>query len=177
MELQALGREGVRLSRRPSQFHFSWSAGTQPSEVGLTFLNEAFIRGSRALVSPKHLVFYLHADDGVCFGKPPAPKSSSCLCGEMAETIAEAWEEMGFLVPERSLRRPTAKALGFEWEEDPGLCHPPWAKAAMLQLSFEWQLERSWVCTGILKSLVGIWIWMASVGSRSFQFPPRSSDS
>ena len=118
MELQSLGREGVRLSRRPTQFHFSWPAGTKPSEVGLTFLNEAFVRGSQALVSPNHLVFYLHVDDGVCFGKPPAPNATSCLCDEMAEAVAEAWEELGFLVPDRSLRRPTAKALGFEWEEN-----------------------------------------------------------
>ena len=47
-------------------------------------------------------------------------------------------------------------------------------------MSFEWLLERDWVCTGILKSLVGIWLWMASLGrchlavpSSLFQFLDR----
>ena len=114
------GRKGVRLSRRPARFHFSWSSRVPRSGAQLSVLNEAFIEGSRALIAPESAAFYLHVDDGVFFSKPPTLPSQASLGDSMAVAVAEAWEDLGFSVPDRALRRPVAKALGFIWEEELG---------------------------------------------------------
>ena len=120
IELRDRGREGVRLSKRPARFHFSWSSETPRSGVRLSVLNEAFIAGSRALIAPESASFYLHVDDGVFFSKPPPLPSQASLGDSMAVAVAEAWEDLGFSVPDRALRQPVAKALGFIWEEEQG---------------------------------------------------------
>ena len=72
-------------------------------------LNELNETGKHMLLNPKQLAAYLHVDDAIFMTTRNADPS----CNEVMEAVANAMEEVGFLVPEQTTSDKMEKVVGY----------------------------------------------------------------
>ena len=75
------------------------------------------------------------------------------------------------MVPDRTRARDVAKVLGFMLMQNPLRLTLPPGKASMLQASLLWTTGSPMVDTSLLRSLVGVWIWAASLNRVHLSIP------
>ena len=83
-------------------------------------LNERYVKGGRIKLGLRDAAAYVHVDDGVSIsaarrgsvtGKP--------ACNDVMELVANAWQEIGVLVPERVEAGCETRAVGYVFQADP----------------------------------------------------------
>jgi hypothetical protein len=87
----------------------------------------------------------------------------------MMVKAADALEQVGFLVPNRGTN--AQKTVGFNLHSHPSRFMLPEKKMALLAQPLEWITEVSKVDTVFLKSLMGIWVWAATLAREQLAIP------
>ena len=121
------GPTGWRRAEAPIPRVSNWSlepTSTQPQ--GLAVLNECAARGSRAVVNEARHAFYLHVEDGV-FSTASAEAADALM-----HEAADALEQQGFVVGDRTQASECTKVVGFEVQRSPAMLRLPAAKASLL---------------------------------------------
>ena len=127
----------------------------------------------------------MHIDDGLVLGdvRPSHVKQDTEEVNAWMETLADSWQEAGFLVRDRTQAGQIEKYVGYSINACPALlCIPP-EKAWDLRESLRVLTKSDQVCVRTLRSLLGIWIWAAllkreclSIPSAVFGFVEKCAD-
>eukprot|EP00959_Pyramimonas_sp_CCMP1952_P281095 5875899-Pyramimonas_sp.AAC.1 len=71
----------------------------------------------------------------------------------MMEKIADAWEEVGFVVTELEVITEGSEIVGYELQNSPPRLRLASAKASYLEAALTWILETPWVDVELLRAL------------------------
>ena len=132
----------------------------------ISVLNETCPNGNRTILDQHNMAFYLHVDDGGLFGSGDATRSNQLL-----DDIANDLEAIGFNVPDRKKHGDLDKLMGYAITSTPATFSLPVHKGALLQKSLQWLAEDLYVHTGLLRSLLGVWIWGALLNRPLLSIP------
>ena len=135
-------------------------------------LNELYGRGGRVRLRERDAAGYVHVDDGVIVvaherGQRPAAPA----CDDVMMRLAAAWEETGFLVPERVAADASTRVVGYQFAADPPTLSVDPDRGALMQDSLAWLLEVPWVDIELLRGVVGVWIWGALLKRELLSIP------
>ena len=97
-------------------------------------------------------------DDGAFVSDGSRPHGDT---KQMLEAAADALEQLGFVVPDRRGPDDIDKIVGYVPVRRPAQLRPRAQKLALLHLAFFSVIAASHVNVGVLRSLVGLWLWMA----------------
>ena len=75
-------------------------------------------------------------------------------------TSAASLEALGFRVTTQAAGS-DEKVVGYVFNSNPAVISPPWGRVCMLREALLALTARRWVDTGVLRSLLGLWLWMA----------------
>ena len=166
LEWQKFGKETSQKARAMRSTRWAWSSFK--SQTGsISSMNEKFINKEPTWVETSIPAVYMHVDDGVVY----SIKNSSPSANELMHTMANGLEDIGFEVKDRQESEIAKKAVGFELHKNPCRLKLPNEKAALLQLTMQWLWETDVVDTALLKSVLGIWIWAASLCRNQLAIP------
>ena len=142
----------------------------------ITVLNEAAVKGERVMMDSKRMCFYLHVDDGVFMASSGSEHASRRDAEAAMHRSAAALEKMGFRVTTQASGS-EEKVVGYTFSSYPAKISPPRGRVCMLREALLTLAGRSRVDTGVLRSLLGLWLWMAllrrellAVPCKIFQF-------
>ena len=132
----------------------------------MTLLNEMSPEGRQTVVSGSAQAFYVHLDDGAVIGGAPDDSAAGRAEGARAvdasmNLIADALEVIGFVVGERSPHGKTERYVGYEPVTHPARLQLPADKAVDLREALLEVVAQPQVDTGVVRSVVGVWIWCA----------------
>ena len=142
-------RTGEAISRVSN-----WS--TKPTAVvpvGVAILNEQEVRGFKTVVEAHQWAFYLHVDDGAFIS------CSDSTSDALMNYTADALENIGFQVKDRTPAGDCLKIIGFEVERKPARLRLPARKAWLLRAAMKHLSRQLVVDTGIVRAILGIWVW------------------
>ena len=94
----------------------------------------------------------------------------SSLSDQMVDCAAEALRQIGFTVDDVQYSHEARRAVGFCLENHKRLVLPR-NKLNLLYSSISWLMEAPWVDTVILKSIMGVWIWAATLRREQLSIP------
>jgi len=163
---QKYGREVSRKLAAMRSTRWKWTA-LQDQGCQIASMNANFGNKEPTWIRPGKPAVYVHVDDGVVF----ATKKGQPSADKVMHTMADGLEELGFEVSDRVEAEQSRKAIGFQFAKGPDRLCLPGDKAVLLQLTIEWLLEAPIVDTALLKSVVGIWIWAASLARNQLAIP------
>ena len=147
-------------SSGPRISHWSVSDGG-PLGGCFLLLNEKYGRGGRFCLCPEDVGCYVHVDDGVVMTVGEECQGSAPKCNGLMHRVADAWEETGFLVPERVEAADDMKVVGYRVTRSPPALHLDVDKAWKLVESLRWLLRVAWVDVELLRAVTGTWLWGA----------------
>jgi hypothetical protein len=157
----------------------SWGARHLGSfQSSCTILNEDAITGRHVIIENNQAAFYLHVDDGIIITDrqedPPE-------CNRIMEHLADALEAIGFVVKDRTHDDKLTRIIGYEPERSPARLRLPLRKRVLLTEAMQWAVNRRWIDTALLHSLLGMWLHGAllkrellSIPSSLFQIIERT---
>ena len=125
------------------------------------FLNEASSRERGVVLGESDTSFYLHIDDGLIAAAENAKGSGKAKVNALVHQVADALEDVGFVVKDRREHGLIDRIVGYEIETSPARVRVPRRKAALLYEALKAMTEREWVHLDHLASVMGVWIWAA----------------
>ena len=121
---------------------------------------EHFQTGLAVVVAQAMPAYYLHVDDAVFW----STKAEDGLCNQLVETAASSLRNIGFTVTDVQHSSEAKKAIGFVLEQEPSKLVLTRERMAALYGSLCWLVEIDMVDTVVLRSVLGVWIWAATLG-------------
>lgn len=90
---------------------------------------------------------------------------------ELMQSIAEGYEQIGFVVPEKVQNSGVVKVLGFEVNSDKGLFVLHLKKQILLHDALLHVARNRWVDVEILRMVVGVWMHGAQLNRDLMSIP------
>jgi len=125
------------------------------SDPDVTFLNEDVEAHRHVVLRGGQAAHYLHVDDGVVVTDGAAGKA---IGNRIMHSIADAWEEAGFLVADRRECGDVHQIVGYAVEERPAALRVPPARAVALHDEIEALLRSHLVWREDLQHTLGVWM-------------------
>ncbi|CAK0803647.1 unnamed protein product, partial [Prorocentrum cordatum] len=133
-----------------------------PLDLGaFHFLNETSSRGRGAVLGARDTSFYLHIDDGLIAADGGSQQSGEKKVNKLVHQVADALEDVGFVVKDRREHGMVDRIVGYEVESSPARVRVPKRKAALMYEALLLLTSRDWVHLDHLASVIGVWIWAA----------------
>ena len=135
-----------------------WSSD-KAAGLSLQSVHEDFQTGFAVVVAQAMPAYYLHVDDAVFW----STKAEDGLCTQLVETAASSLRNIGFTVTDVQHSSEAKKAIGFALEQEPSKLVLTRERMAALYGSLCRLVEIDMVDTVILRSVLAIWIWAATL--------------
>ena len=136
----------------------SWTTYTsEHPDFAVAVLNEESVHGRYNSIVGKQLGIYYHVDDGVFLGEG----AEKPLVNETMHKCANGLEEVGFSVSDRTEAHDVDKILGYSVQRRPARVFYPSEKGILLESALRHLVGLAWVDTGVLRSILAIWVWGA----------------
>ena len=161
-------RRGTALTPKIS----NWTTYSEAGQPGIAFLNEEAVRGVGVCLTPSQSALYMHVDDGVVMtsGADGASEAGD-RCNTIMEFAADALEDSGFVVNDRTRWQDLNKIIGYEVENSPARLRAPINKAVMLRSALRFLASGISINTKALRAVLGIWIWCALLNRNMLSIP------
>ena len=147
----------------------SWSVGQTGAAPGISIRNETAARGAGVILGASSQAFYLHVDDGVIAASSP-PASAGAADATM-NLLADALEDVGFVVTDRNSADTLDKIIGYRPQRSQARLELPINRGVMLHDALDFLASVSIVCTTQLRSVVSVWIWAALLRRDALSIP------
>ncbi|CAK0789982.1 unnamed protein product [Prorocentrum cordatum] len=127
-----------------------------PLDLGaFYFLNETSSRGRGAVLGARDTSFYLHIDDGLIAADGGPQQSGEKKVNKLVHQVADALEDVGFVVKDRREHGMVDRIVGYEVESSPARVRVPKRKAALMHEALLLLTSRDWVHLDHLASVIG----------------------
>lgn len=168
MQVAALGPTGFMRVEGAKPPTTCWSTDAKHGyKMGMHVLNEAVALRQRKVIDKCQGAVYLHVDDTVILTTTNAQTPAD----DLMQAIAEGYEQIGFVVPERVQNSDVIKVLGFEVNSEKGLFVLPLKKQILLHDALLHVAKNRWVDVEVLRMLVGVWMHGAQLNRDLMSMP------
>ena len=135
-----------------------WSQCTdRHNHEAVAILNEESVRGRCVVLRKGQSAGYLHVDDGVIISS----RVNKDGCNRTMNKCADALQNAGFTVVDRTLDSALERIVGYEPRRHPARLQLPARKATLLVDSIRYLTRMQPVNVDWVRSVLGVWIWGA----------------